>query len=98
VPGVGGGKGRQTRQPDRSATFEERQKREGRSPIFAASAIVPSIHRSLVRGVLMAKQTAFQKLKSRWAAEIKDEEKLAAHIVSFFFAISFFKDSVFVAV
>jgi hypothetical protein len=37
----------------------------------------------------MAKQTAFQKFKSRWAAEIKDEEKLAAHIVSFFFAISF---------
>ncbi|CAK9881491.1 hypothetical protein BDL97_08G085400 [Sphagnum fallax] len=28
----------------------------------------------------MAKQTVFQKFKSRWAAEIKDEEKLAAHI------------------
>jgi hypothetical protein len=95
---LAGGKGQQTRQADTSATFEERQKREGRSPIFAVAAVVPSAHRSLVRGVLMAKQTAFQKFKSRWAAEIKDEEKLAAHIVSFFFAISFFKDSVFVSV
>ncbi|CAK9229506.1 unnamed protein product [Sphagnum troendelagicum] len=28
----------------------------------------------------MANQTVFQKLKSRWIAETKDEEKVAAHL------------------
>lgn len=29
-------------------------------------------------------QSTFQKLKNRWAAETKDEEKLAAHLVMLF--------------
>ncbi len=88
--GLGGGRDdRQDNQTEVRPSKRDRREREDRD-IVAAAAVVPSAHRSLVRGVIMAKQTAFQKFKSRWAAEIKDEEKLAAHIVSFFFAISFF--------
>jgi hypothetical protein len=66
--------GEREREKGEETHTRDRRKRHLHSHLTAA----PRHQRP--RTVLMANQTVFQKLKSRWIAETKDEEKVAAHL------------------